>query len=82
MLGRYVDIYRVGQKNQRPDLLNILRLSYDNAEVTIGRLIYKTSYHGRQVFLGTVYLRNRKKIVWDSVRPLAYDIPKRNFSTI
>jgi len=29
---------------------------------------------------GTIHLQSCK-IVWDSVRKLAYDIPKRNFST-
>jgi len=51
-----------------------LRSTYD------GHLIYKTSYEGHKVFLGTIYLQSCK-IVWDSVRKLAYDIPKRNFST-
>jgi len=41
-----------------------------------GRLIYKPSYEG--LFLGTIHLQSCK-IVWDSVRKLAYDIPKRNF---
>jgi len=51
-----------------------LRSTYD------GRLIYKTSYEERKDFLGTIHLQNRK-IVWDSVRKLAYDIPKIGFST-
>jgi len=50
-----------------------LRSAYD------GRLIYKTSYEGRKVFLGTIHLQSCK-IVWDSVRKLAYDIPKRNLA--
>jgi len=33
-----------------------------------------------RLFLGTIYLQNRQ-IVGDSVRILAYDIPKRIFST-
>ena len=45
-----------------------------------GRLIYKTSYEGRKAFLGMIHLQSCK-IVWDSVRKLAYDIPKRNVST-
>jgi len=67
-----------------PDLQNILRQSYDNLKVSIdldGRLIYKTSYEERKVFLSTIRSQNRK-IVWDSVRALAYDIPERNFSTL
>ena len=38
----------------RPDLQNILRLSYDNAKITIDlwrRLIYHTSYEERKAFL-------------------------------
>jgi len=34
-----------------------------------------------RLFLGTILLQNRK-IVWDSVRKLAYNIPKRNISTL
>ena len=51
-----------------------LRSTYD------GRLIYKTSYEGARLFLGTIHLQSGK-IVWECVRKLAYDIPKRNFST-
>jgi len=51
-----------------------LRSTYD------GRLIYKTFYKGRKAFLGVIHLQSCK-IVWDSVRKLAYNIPKRNFST-
>jgi len=51
-----------------------LRSTYD------GRLIYKTSYEGRKVFLGTIHLQSCK-IVWDSVHKLACDIHNRNFST-
>jgi len=43
-------------------------------------LIYKTSYNEWEVFIGMIHVQNRK-IVWDSVRKLAYDIPKTNFST-
>ena len=46
-----------------------LRSTYDR------RLIHKTSYEG------TFHLQYRK-IIWDSVRTLAYDIPKRNLSTL
>jgi len=52
-----------------------LRSTYD------GRLIYKTSYEKRKAFLGTIHLQNHK-IVWDSVRKLAYDVAKTNFSTL
>ena len=40
-------------------LTTILRLSYDNANVTIDlRLIYKTSTKGTRIFLGTIHLQN------------------------
>ena len=43
------------------------------------RLIYQTSYtKGARLFLGTIHLQSCK-IVRDSVRKLAYGIPKRNF---
>ena len=74
-----------------PDLQNILRQSYDYLTImpklrsTYDRcLIHKTAYEGRKAFLrytGTIHLQNRK-IVCDSVRRLAYDIPKRNLSTL
>jgi len=52
-----------------------LRSTYD------GRLIYKKHpAKGARLFLGTIHLQTYK-IVRDSVRKLAYDIPKRNFST-
>ena len=35
---------------------------------------------GARLFLGTIHLQSCK-IVWDSIRKLAYDIPKINFST-
>ena len=54
-------------------LKTILRLSYDNAEVTInlrstydGRLIYKTSYNERKLFIGKIQVQNRN-IVGDIV---------------
>ena len=66
----------------------IYKISYDNLTIIWkfrltcdGRLIYKTSYEERKVFLSTIRSQNRK-IVWDSVRALAYDIPERNFSTL
>jgi len=47
------------QLNQGPDLQNILRQSYDYLTIMPklrstydGRLMYKTSYEGRKVFLG------------------------------
>jgi len=44
-----------------------LRSTYD------GRLIYETSYtKGARLFLGTIHLQSCK-IVWDSVRKLAYE---------
>jgi len=47
-----------------------------------GRLIYETSYEKRKAFLRyTIRLQNRK-IVWDSVRKLADDIPRINLSTL
>ena len=52
-----------------------LRSTYDT------HLIHKTSYEGRKAFSGTIHLQSRK-IVSDSVRTLAYDIPKRNLSTL
>jgi len=52
-----------------------LRSTYD------GRLVYKTSYEERKAFIGyTIHLQSCK-IVRESVRKLAYDIPERNFST-
>jgi len=58
-----------------PDLQNILRQSYNR------RIIYKTSYEGHRLFLGTIHLHNHR-IVWDSNCKLAYDIPKRNVSML
>ena len=69
---------------QGPDLQNILRQSYDNANVTIDlRRMSNLQEHptkGARLFLSTIHLQSCK-IVWDSVRKLAYNIPKRNFST-
>ena len=75
-----------GQKRwtapQGPNSQNILRQSYHYLMIIPklrstydGRLIYQTSYEE-----GMILLRNCK-IVWDSVRKLAYDIPKINFIT-
>ena len=63
-----------------PDLQNILRLSYDNAIVTIDlrrttNLPNRLTKGGR-LFLGMIHLQNCK-IVGDSVRKLAYHIPKK-----
>ena len=67
-----------------PDLRNILRLSYDNVKVTIDLRqmlnLQKHPTNGARSFLGTIHLQTCK-FVQDSVRKLAYDIPKRNFST-
>ena len=65
---------------QGPDLQNILRLSYEYAKITID--LRRTSnlqniLRRMQDFLGTIYLQRSS----DSVCELAYDIPKRNFST-
>ena len=66
------------------DLQNILQQSYDNAKVTVD--LRQTSnlqniLRRVQVFsYGTIHLQSCK-IVWDSVLKLAYNIPKRNFST-
>jgi len=65
-------------------LTTILRLSYDNAKVTIdlrrSSNLQKHPTKNARFFLGTIHLQS-SKIVRDSVRKLAYDIPKRNFST-
>jgi len=39
------------------------------------RLIYETSYEGRMAFLGYDSVAKKHKIVRDSVRKCAYDIP-------
>ena len=65
-------------------LTTVLRLSYDNVKVTID--LRRTSNlqnilrRAQGFFKGTIHLQSCK-IVWGSVRKLAYDIPKRNFST-
>jgi len=64
-------------------LTTILRLSYDNTKVTID--FRRTSYlqkhptKGARFLLGTIHLQTCK-IVLDSVRKLAYDIPKKNLA--
>jgi len=70
------------------DLQDILRLSCDYLTMMrkLGstydwRLIYKISYEDARFFLHTVHLQNHK-IVWDSVRKVACDIPKRNVSML
>ena len=51
-------------------------MSYD------GRVVYQTYYmKSARLFLSMIYLQNHK-IVRDSVRVLAYDISKRNLSTL
>ena len=65
-------------------LTTILRVSYDNTKVTIDLRwtsnLQKHPTKGARFFLGTIHLQTCK-IVLDSVRKLAYNIPKRNFST-
>ena len=65
-------------------LTTIIRLSYDNAKVTIDlRRTSNLQKHATQdarLFLGTIHLQTCK-IVLDSVRKLTYNIPKRNIST-
>ena len=68
-------------RNQEP----IYKISYDNAKVTIDlrRASNLQSILRRTqgfFFLDAVHLQNRK-IVLNSVRKLAYDIPKTGFST-
>jgi len=58
-----------------------LRQSYDNAKVTIDVSFIKHLTKNARLFSGTVHLQNRK-IVWDSVRKLAYNIPRRTLSTL
>jgi len=78
----FVKVY--GQIKLGPDLQNILRLSYDNAKVTID--LRRTSNlqniltKGARLFLGTIHLQSCK-IVRDTVHKLAYHVPKRNLST-
>ena len=52
---------------QGPNLQNILRLSYNNAIITIDFLRYNS-----------LHLQNCK-FVLDSIHKLAYDIPSRKF---
>ena len=70
--------------DQRPDLQNILRQSYDYLTIMPklpstydGRLIYKTSYNEWKAFRkNEIHVHNRN-IVGDSVHKLAYDIPEK-----
>jgi len=64
-----------------PDLQNILRQcqSYDRLTIDVSSTKHLTKE--ARLFLGTIHLQNRK-IVRDSVRTLAYDIPKRNLSML
>jgi len=72
-----------------PDLQNVLRQSFDYLTIMPKLTIdlRRTSNlqnilrRAARLFLGTTHLQSCK-IVSDSVRKLAYDIPKRNFSTI
>ena len=65
-------------------LTTILRLSYDNAKVTIN--LRRTSNFIKQLtingdlFIGNIHVQNRN-IVGDNVSTLAYDIRQRHFST-
>jgi len=58
-------------------LTAILRLSYDNAKVTIN--LRQLTINGK-LFTGNIHVQSRN-IVGDNVRKLACDIPGRNFST-
>jgi len=72
-----------GTRKVKPTAGPIYKISY-NAKVTTD--LRRTSNYQRftkntRLFLGTKYLQNHK-IVRDSVRLLAYDIPTRNLSTL
>ena len=80
------ELWRYGTTSEarfKKYLTTILRLSYDNAEVTIDlrRTSNLSNILRRTQGLDTIYLRIHK-IVWDSVRKLIYDIPKRNLGTL
>ena len=81
---RHSENYRTSGARFTKYLTTILQLSYDNAKVTIDLRrrsnLQKHPAKGARFFLGTIHLQNCK-IVLDCVRKLAYDIPKRNFST-
>ena len=62
-----------------PDLQNILRLSYDNAKVTIDLQRSYNLSNNLQRTIGTI---RYDLLAIDSARELAYDIPRRNFSTL
>jgi len=53
--------------------------SYDRLTIDVSFTKHLTK--NARLFSGTIHLQNRK-IVWDSVRTLAYDIPRRNLSTL
>jgi len=63
-------------------LTTILRLSYDNAKVTIDLRwtsnLQNILTKGARLFLGTIHLQSCK-IVRDSVHKLAYHVPKKEF---
>ena len=65
-------------------LKTILRLSYDNAKVTIDlrwtSKFTKDLTKKARFFLGTIHLQNYK-IVLEGVRKLAHNIPEKNFRT-
>ena len=79
----YDNLYSPGARFTKC-LTTVLRLSYDNAKVTINlRRPSNLSKHltmNRKLLIGNIHMPNRN-IVGDSVRELAYDIPERNFST-
>jgi len=79
----YDNLYSPGARFTKY-LTTVLRLSYDNAKVTINlRRTSNLSKHltmNRKLLIGNIRMQNRN-IVGDSVREFAYDIPERNFST-
>ena len=52
-----------------------LRSTYD------GRLIYKTSHEEHKTFLRYGIHLQKRKVVWDSIRKLTRDIPRKELST-
>jgi len=71
---------------QGPDLQNILRQSYDYLTTMPKlrstydrRLIHKTSYEGRKLFACKIIKSSADSV---STIHVAYDIPKRNLSTL
>ena len=66
-------------------LSTILRLSYGMPKLRSTydrRLIHKTSHEERKAFLRYSSLAKSQNLLWDNVRTLAYDIRKRNLSTL